>query len=58
MRTNEMGAGTWYGERDWEKQKKGWRGKRREEGVKKEREGKGTRRSERGEGDEKKEQAI
>ena len=51
VRTNEMGAGKAYGEKDWEKEKKGGRGKRREEGVKREWEGEGTWRRERGEGD-------
>ena len=52
-RCGEMGAGKEYGERDWEKETKDGRGKRREEGVKREREGKGARRRESGEGDEK-----
>ena len=41
VRTNEIGAGKAYGEKDWKKEKKGGRGKRREEGVKREWGGKG-----------------
>ena len=54
MRTNEMGAGKEYGERDLEKEKKDGRGKRMKEGFKREwGGGEGTWRRERGEGDEK-----
>ena len=57
MRTNEIGAGKEYGERDWEKEKKGGRGKRWGRELRENGRGKGL-----GEGREereiKKEQAI
>ena len=58
VRTNEMGAGKEYGERDWEKEKQDGRVKRRKEGVKRGWEGKETWRRERGEADEKRSRQL